>query len=224
MPRTLPAGISALIGSKNLQFVWLVEWQMTGATRYFSSDRAVTYGGNNYVPRVLSISGLTAQFIDRKERDFEEITIEFDNLSDTDNSNSFYFTGLTATENFEDRLIKIHLYEVTAGTAVDSLWIGFSKRPKFSSDQKTMNIGATFLFDYLKIPVPKHRFQHRCAWAFINETPDGLQSLGCPYTSFGTPGFTTCDKRGSSCSSRGMTRFFSGWPKVGLNEAKKDRG
>lgn len=219
MARSLPAGISALIGAKSLQFVWLVEIAFSSGTRYYSSGRAVTYGGHTYSPRVQSISGLDAQFIDRKSRDFSDLSIEFDNLAD-DGSNNFHFTTLDASEDLADRLLKVHLYEVTAATAVDSLYIGYTKKPEFTSDQKTCKISATFLFSYLKLAAPKQRFAHRCQWAFINETPSGAQSVGCPYTTYGTPGFTSCDKRASSCSARGMTRFFSGWTEVGFDSGE----
>lgn len=222
MPRTIPGPIAAKIGQSNLQLVWLVEWRLNQGTQYFAMGQRVTYAGNTYIPRVLSISGLTAPLIDRKQRDFGKLTVTLDNLAD-DGSSNFFVTALDANEVFEDKLLKVHLYDVDSGTAVDNLWSGYSTRPRFNSQDKTVELGATFLWDALPILLPKVRMQRRCPWAFINETPTQTQSIGCPYTSFGTPGFTTCDKRFLSCQPRGMTRFYGGWTRVGLDEAKRDR-
>ena len=73
MPRTVPAAIQAKTGNRTLRFVWLMEWQLAApsGTKYYSSGEQVTYGGHVYEKnRLKQISGLTAQYIDRKNRDF----------------------------------------------------------------------------------------------------------------------------------------------------------
>lgn len=169
MPRTVPGAISGKIGQANLFFVWLVEWQLPGIARYYSSGLQVTYNGNVYERnRVEEISGLTAQYIDRKTREFGRITITLDNLAD-DGSSNFPFTALDAAQVFEDAIIKIHLYDVDAGVAVDSLWWGYSGRPTFNPEEKTVDLTASFLWDAREIVVPSRTLQQEGFGTLENE-------------------------------------------------------
>jgi len=147
MPRTVPAAILAKTGNQSLRFIWLVEWRLSGGTQYYSDGPAVSFGGNNYqANRIKEISGLTAQYIDGKNRDFDPITITFDNLADNQSS-AFPFTALDAVQVFEDAEIRIHLYDVDAAVGVSSVWFGYSRRPTFDPDSKYVSLQASFLWD-----------------------------------------------------------------------------
>jgi hypothetical protein len=225
MPRTVPGQIAAKIGNAAISGVnlsWLVEMHLPAPVGnvYFSTAGQVNYGGNLYTPRVMDISGLEAPLIDRKNRNFGKVSIKFSTLA-ADGSSNFVFQGYDAQVNFEDSLIKIHLYDGDAGTAVDSFWWGHLGKPSFDATAGTCDISATFPWDSVDLKVPVRKPQRRCQNAFINETPTGADSAGCPYSAFGTPGFATCGKTVvNDCIPRGMTNFFAGWTQVGLDTAK----
>src|SRR5262245_61497190 len=111
MPRTVPGSITALIGAKNLKTpLWLVKWELASGTQYFSSGNAATYGGNAYqANRVKSISGLAAQYIDRRNHEFGKASITFDNLAN-DGSSNFPFVALDAAGILEDRKLTVYCY------------------------------------------------------------------------------------------------------------------
>ena len=115
MPRTVPSGISSKIGTNYaLRYLWLVEWRLPGGTQYLSNGQAVTFGGNTYTAnRVVEISGLTAQYVDRTHHEFGDLSLKLDNLAD-DGSSAFPFTVLDASQVFEDAVLLVHFYDVDA--------------------------------------------------------------------------------------------------------------
>ena len=80
--RTVPASILARSGQNNIaRLAYLVEWDLPGGTQYFCSGPAVTWSGNTFQGNMIdSITSLQSQFIDRKTKDFQAITINFINL------------------------------------------------------------------------------------------------------------------------------------------------
>lgn len=159
MPRTVPAAISAKISTNYaLRFLWLVEWRLSGGTKYLSSGQSVSFGGNTYeANRATEISGLTAQYIDRTHQEFSDISIKLDNLAD-DGSSSFPYTVLDASQVFEDAQVLIHFYDVDAADGVANVWFGHSKRPTFSPD-KTVDLAASFLWNSSELVVPAVRLE-----------------------------------------------------------------
>lgn len=214
--------MAAKIGQSNCFFVWLVELRLASGTKYFSKGMAVNYNGHSWVPRILSIDGLSAAYIDANGQDFATPTFRFSNLAD-DGSTNFYFTGLDSAESFANREVRVHLYDVDSGTAVDNFWAGYLESPTYSADGSEVEIGATFVWNVLDLVAPKIRLTHKCQYAFFNETWDGSDSIGCPYHTFGTAGFTSCAHNATDCSARGMLRFYPGWPVIGLDPAKRGR-
>ena len=154
MPRTVPAGITALIGQEvTYAPIFLVKWELAGGTQYLSSGPAVSFGGGSYVAnRVKSIPSFEPGLIDRKTKDFSKIEIELSNLAD-DGSSTFPFTALDASTVFEDAKLTIYAYSPDAADAV-LVWWGFSGRPKFSGDSKTLTLSATFFWDSFDLELP----------------------------------------------------------------------
>src|SRR5512138_1029910 len=102
MPRTVPAGITALRGQQNTRApIFLVEIQWA-TPKYYSSGEQVTFNGHVFEKnRAMSIPTFEAGLIDRKRNDFSKLEIKFDNLADN-GSSSFPFTALEAAQNLED--------------------------------------------------------------------------------------------------------------------------
>jgi len=159
MPRTIPGAIAAKTGSQSLRLLWLVEWELSGGTQRLSSGEAVTFQGNAYqANRVISIGGLTAQYIDRSKREFGKITIKLDNLADN-GSSAFPFTVLDASQVFEDAIVRVHLFDLDANDGVANLWFGHSGRPTFNPSDKTVDVSASFLWDSREVVMPARRIQ-----------------------------------------------------------------
>lgn len=154
MPRQVPSSITALIGQQNLREpLWLVRWELASGTVYLSSGVGVTYGGNAYETfRVKSVSGLTAQYLDRNTREFGRASFTFDNLAN-DGSSNFPFVALDAAGVLEDRKMTVYLYFPDAADAV-LFWWGYSGRPKFNDADHTVEVPGTFLWDSSEIAVP----------------------------------------------------------------------
>jgi hypothetical protein len=156
--RTVPAGISALIGQSNVRApIILMEWLLPSPVRYSSAEQ-VTYAGNVYAAnRILSFPTFEAGYIDRKRREFSKLTIRLDNLAD-DGSSNFPIKALDAAQILEDYLINIYCYSPDAGDAV-ALWWGYSGRPTFDGSDKTVEVTATFFFDAVDMKHPNRSLQ-----------------------------------------------------------------
>lgn len=160
MPRTVPSPITAKQGSGALFFIWLVELHpATGGAFYLSSGPAVTFGGNSYTAnRVKSIDGVTAQYIDRKRRDFGNVTIVLDNLAD-DGGSSFPYTGLEGSVDLTDARLFVHSFDVDANDGVDAIWSGYVKNRVYSPDDETVSVEASVLWDSPGIVIPSATIQ-----------------------------------------------------------------
>lgn len=155
MPRTVPGGIAALRGQKNVRDpIFLVEIQFPGNPRYFSSGEQVTWGGHVWEKnRVMSIQTLEVGSIDRKNQNFSDIEIKFDNLAD-DGSSNWPFTVLEAGQNLEDATVYVHVYSPDAGDAISKMAWGYTGGRKYSGSDKTVTLSASFFWRSLDAPLP----------------------------------------------------------------------
>jgi hypothetical protein len=154
MPRTTPSGIQSLVGvSATRAPLYLMKWELSGGTVYYSSGEAVSYGGNTYAAnRLASLPSLDSAFIDRKTNASSSIEIQLENLADN-GSSTFPITALNASASFEDAKITIYAYSPDATDAV-ILWFGFTGATKFSGDGKSATISASFFWNALDLPCP----------------------------------------------------------------------
>jgi hypothetical protein len=184
-------------------------------THYWSTRAEIEHGGNTYVPRILQVSGLSSPYMDRKERTFGEVTLTLANEAD-DWSSNFPFKVLNGIDDFEDKNIRVYIYNALTDTKTLLFW-GITKRPSFDPENLTVDLSASFIWDAIDIEIPSIKLGHRCPYAFggsPHESQPGAPSAGCPYDTYGTPGFTSCDKSYEACDERGMLNFFGGWTKI----------
>lgn len=151
--RSVPAGITALIGQSVIRVLWLVKWELNTGTRYLSNGPSVSFGGNTYeANRVKSISGLVAQYVDRIRRDFPRLNLTLDNLADN-GSASFPYTVLDASEVFEDKKLTVYCFFPGENAGLE-VWWGYSGRPKFNPTEKTVEVSGSFIWDSRELVIP----------------------------------------------------------------------
>lgn len=154
MPRTVPAGITALQGVATTRApLFLVEIRFPGGTGYYSSGDAVSFGGNSYAANRVSISSLESGLIDRNHRNFSRIDIRLDNLAD-DGSANFPFTVIEGAANPEDSLVFIHIYSPDAATAVANVFWGYLGARKYDGNDKYASYTVSFFWDALDALLP----------------------------------------------------------------------
>src|SRR5688572_19899782 len=129
--RELPVDLQGLIidasgeGFSLRAPLFLTKWELSSGTEYYSSGEEITYDGNVYqANRIKEISGLTAQFVDRKSKEFGKASITFDNLPNG-TSTTLPFQALDALGNLEDRELTVYLYFPDVSEAV-LFWWGYS--------------------------------------------------------------------------------------------------
>jgi hypothetical protein len=154
VPRTVPAGITALQGVATTRApLFLVEIRFPGGTGYYSSGEAVSFGGNSYAANRVSISSLESGLIDRNHRNFSRIDIRLDNLADN-GSSSFPFTVIEGASNPEDSLVFIHVYSPDAATAVANVFWGYLGARKYDGNDKYASYTVSFFWDALDALLP----------------------------------------------------------------------
>lgn len=216
------------MASASRHYDWLMDWDffyydpvadaLSTNTYYYSRYGTRTVGGHTYVPRIESISDLTLMYIDRKKADFSSATVKLCNLAD-DMSANFPFHALDALADFEDKRIRIYLYDVVADTKT-LVWHGFTKRPNFDPAEFTCEITGSFFWDAADIKLPAMKLVSRCPYAFGGDRVaiqgDTANRSGCTYngSTKGTPGFTSCGHSLSDCTARGMQTDFGGFTHI----------
>ncbi|HND54666.1 MAG TPA: hypothetical protein PLV92_19780, partial [Pirellulaceae bacterium] len=195
---------------------WLVEWTWPSATYRYASFEDVTHDGHVWQNRIRKVAGLGGRYIDRKEAEFGDLVVTLCNLAD-DGSTNFPFHALNVVDDFEDKAFRVHLYDATTDEILWT-WSGITKRPDFDPKEFTCTISATFAWDAIDIKLPAIPLGHLCPYAFGGsdyETAGGtVPSPGCPYATYGTPGFTACAKTPVDCDERGMLAFYGGWTHI----------
>ncbi len=198
--------------SKFRQWDYIAELDLTGGTVYVSKHGEVTWNGHTYEPRIQKVEGLSGIFIDRRNDTFPELTLTLDNIA-SNWSGTFPFHSKDAVASFEDRAVRVYRYDRTSGEAV-LRWHGLLKRPEFDPKEISVTLSATNYLDSIETDIPIITLSPRCPYAFGGssvETAGGtVPSVGCPYATYGIPGFTTCAKTLEDCTERGMERFFGG--------------
>lgn len=195
---------------------WLVEWVWPSTTYRYASFEDVTHDGHTWQRRILGIDGLQGQYIDADEADFGDVQVRLCDLAD-DGSTDFPFLALNVVDDFEDKEVHVYLYDATTDTKT-LIWSGITTRPEFDPNEYTCTIRATFPLDAIELQFPSVPLAHRCVNRFGGsdyETATGtVPSVACPYATYGTPGFTSCDKSFDNCTERGMAAFFMGWTHI----------
>lgn len=165
MPRSVPAGITAKQNNTpgagvSFLWLWLVEIHFSGgSTVYYSSGQTASFGGNTYVAnKVTELSGLTAQYIDRKRRDFGSVTITLDNLAEG-GSSAFPVTVLEGSLDPAEARVFVHLFDAFSGAGVDAIWQGYVKDRQYDSENYTVTVNASFLWDSPGIVIPSSTLQ-----------------------------------------------------------------
>lgn len=197
--------------SKLNQYVVLARWVWPSTTYYYAT-RNVTIGGHAYEGVIDDVGGLTHIYIDSSGADFREVSLRLVNLA-ADGSANFPVQALDSVDDFEDKQLTVEIYDEIAG-AVKYRWTGYTKRPDYDPDAYAATITATFILDAQEIEVPARKTVKLCASRFSGNSYETnaftVLDPACPYATFGTPGFTTCNKSLDNCTERGMARFFLG--------------
>lgn len=200
------------MANRNSQLSLVAEWDWPGVTYYYAAGETVTIEGHTYENRIMadSVQGLQQPFIDGVKADFGQVSLTLCNLAN-DGSATFPFQALDATDDFEDKQLRIRIYDHIAAEWV-YLWFGYTTRPEYNPDDYTCTIQATFIWDAVEMNLPSRSLSHGCSNRYgsnlSSETNFGLvPSPGCPVETYGDPSFPTCKKDIPDCKARGMLDF-----------------
>lgn len=151
----------------------------------FSRYRQRVVDGNTYEARMTDLSDIHVPYIDRKESDFDEVSLTILNTA-TDLSADFPFHLLRAQGPFWFKRMRIYLYDATADAKTE-IWWGYTKSIAFDPEEITATITASFAWDSIKIQVPPILMGHRCPYNFPGnplETQPGDTTGGCKWMEF----------------------------------------
>jgi hypothetical protein len=202
-----------------VSYDFCVEWDWTaigGPVYRYAMNGTRTVGGNTYEERITEIDGIGGFFIDRKNVNIPSFRMTLDNAPDNVNG-PLPFHDINAIHHFEDRPVRVYLLDVWANTFVGGapIYTGLTGRPEFRGEGYTCDISATHPLDSSEMMIPANRLTKGCVRAFGGSTYDtaggSVPSVGCPYATYGIPGFTSCDYTFASCEERGMQSFYAGF-------------
>lgn len=163
MPLTISPAIQALRGLSATRAPILliqIDWPSPAGSRFYSSSQSVTWSGHVWeANRAMSVPSFQSGLIDRKNKNFDRLEIEFDNLADN-GSSSFPFTGLEAGQNLEDAKVSVFAYSPDALDAVQ-LWSGYTQGRGFGGKDKVFKLSADFFWNSFDISIPQVPIQQR---------------------------------------------------------------
>lgn len=178
--------LRAALESTANQPVDLYELHLESQVHYFA-DRAISWGGHDYLPYVLSRSSIRRY--DGGQFDQVQVT-----LSNVDTS----IAQLLLEGGIEGRRLVIRKVDVTVPGDSLVLFNGVMDRPS-DIDEETASITAVQLLGSLDHEVPSRRFTTFCPWRF--------KSYECGYAG----GESECNKSWARCSELGNTNRFGGF-------------
>ena len=178
--------LRAALASTANQPVDLYELHLDSQVHYFS-DRAISWGGHDYLPYVVSRSSIRRY--DGGQFDQVQVT-----LSNVDTS----IAQLLLAGGIEGRRLVIRKVDVNVPGDSLVLFNGVMDRPS-DIDEETASITAVQLLGSLDHEVPSRRFTTFCPWRF--------KSYECGYAG----GESECNKSWARCSELGNTNRFGGF-------------
>lgn len=193
----------------------------------YSTGKTVTVGGNTYLPLIKSVDGLDSIYIDRTEKSFGGASFTLTNISSTaiGPGTKGPFHILNEQDDFEDKAVRVYLYNEADGALEDPIWHGILKRPQFDNKNRRVTLEASYPLEAIAQPFPSLKFNgQRCTVGFGGdpwERRPGGPHDGCPYPtgSLGLRGGDpeSCDhffNTPNGCVAHGMERYFPAWLKV----------
>lgn len=184
MARTISAGVQALADSRRAVVAHLLDFTVSSVD-YSFADRAVTYGGNVYLPKLQMGEGPRL----RRGLAVDTCTVGLENVS----------------TQFA-QIIRQHFLEGTPAT-LRRLYIGAGAVVLFAGriataevDQQSARLTLRSRLDARGTDVPVRSYAALCAWPF--------KGPACGYVGAGE----SCNKTRPACAGYGRLISFSGFP------------
>ena len=184
MARTVSSGVQALAGSRRAVVAHLLGFTVSSVD-YFFADRTVTYGGNDYLPKLQLGEGPRL----RRGLAVDTCTVGIENVS---------------TEFAQ--IIRQHFLEGTPAT-LTRLYIGAGTLVLFAGRIATVEVDGRLArltlrsrLDARGVDIPVRAHSALCPWTF--------KSPACGYVGV----LETCAKTYADCTARARLISFGGFP------------
>jgi len=205
MPRGIDAGIKAKLDATLVAGIfYLVRITLSSTLVKYYAERAITYGGHAYLPKVLDISRIPQTIADSGE-----ISIVLANVDGE-------FTTLERTISFLGAKVELIEYLDDPVTPLAHVkWIGWA------DDLRELSVKDATLVAYsgnptIRTEIPKRTIQASCPWVFAahDASHDSTDFDGseCPYRNVSTVGFVTTTSEGINDSDDPVTFTHTALP------------
>ena len=185
MPRTLSAALTAVKDSKTAHTHLLLD-VVAGAQSFYFADMTLTFGGNDYLPRLTFEDSLT-----------QHRSLQLDRATVVVENGSLYFTELMKTVTLDGATATLRRLYSEADEAV-TIFGGSIASVRI--ERRRAELVMTSGLDPTARRIPERVYSQLCTWKF--------KSLECGYTG---SEFTVCNKSFADCTARAQTHRFNGF-------------